>query len=50
MDGTEAQEWGDFETTIMSRLVWKWIMGDNLVIPFNWLNIRMLGVCQVERT
>ena len=28
MDGPEAQEWGEFETEVMLRDVWKWIKGD----------------------
>ena len=28
MDGPKAQEWGDFETEVMLRDVWKWIKGN----------------------
>ena len=28
MDGPEVQEWGDFETELMLKDVWKWIKGD----------------------
>ena len=27
MDGPEAREWGDFETEVMLKNVWKWIKG-----------------------
>ena len=34
MDGPKAQEWGDFETEVMLKNVWKWIKGDELGYSF----------------
>ena len=34
MDGPEAQEWGEFETEVMLRDVWKWIKGDEPTYTF----------------